>query len=194
MFRALVMAAALFVGVSASARPNTIVDVASMIGQQAVMSVEAQGFNFVKGDTSNYSVNMGFIKGTMKMLVMDIVSDGVWIQQLMDLGFAGKQDIQQLIDPNTGEIKKMIVNGKEQAPPQSEGAPELIDSKEDTVKVPAGTFTCLYIKAKVKQNGQDTVVEQWVNPKQVPVFGMVKMIAPSQLGNVTVELTSFKRM
>jgi hypothetical protein len=45
----------------------------------------------------------------------------------------------------------------------------------------------------MKQNGQDTTAEQWVNPKQVPVMGMVKIIAQSQMGPVTAELTSFKR-
>ncbi|MBX2995628.1 MAG: hypothetical protein KF681_12425 [Bdellovibrionaceae bacterium] len=155
--------------------------------------VTPAGFNFKKGDEANYNLNMSIIKGSMKMLVMDIVADGVWIQQLVDLGFAGKQDMQQLIDPNTGEIKKLIVNGKEQAPPKT-GDVEVIDSKEDTVTVPAGTFTCLYIKAKVTQDGKASEAQQWVNPKEVPVFGMVKMITQSQLGPVTVELLSFKRM
>jgi len=193
MIRALALATSLFVGSFAFAAP-TLTDVMVRAAQNAVMSdVDSMAFNLKKGDEANYNVNMSIIKGTMKMLVMDIVSEGVWIQQLMDLGFAGKQDVQTLIDPNTGEVKKMIVNGKEQAPPAA-GTTEIIESKEDTVTVPAGTYTCLYVKAKVTQDGKASEAQQWINPKQVAVFGMVKMITQSQLGPVTVELTSSKRM
>lgn len=192
MIRALALVTSLLVGSFATAA--TLTDVIARTGQTIVMSdVSPAGLNFKKGDEANYNLNMSIVKGSMKMLVMDIVADGVWIQQLVDLGFAGKQDMQQLIDPNTGEIKKLIVNGKEQAPPKT-GDIEVIDSKEDTVTVPAGTFTCLYIKAKVTQDGKASEAQQWVNPKAVPVFGMVKMITQSQLGPVTVELLSFKRM
>jgi hypothetical protein len=195
MFRSLVLTLGLIVGVSASAKTATITDVMARMGQAFVMNeVETRGFNFTKGDQAKYNLQIAsFIKGSMEMNVLDVIADGVWIQQNMNLGFAGKQDIRELIDPNTGEIKKYIVNGKEQAPPDN-GDIEVIDSKEDTVRVPAGTFTCLYIKAKVKQQGQESEVEQWVNPKAVPVMGMVKMAASSQLGPVTAELTSFKRM
>ncbi|MFN7729896.1 MAG: hypothetical protein ACK5P7_12130 [Bdellovibrio sp.] len=189
---ALALVTSLLVGSFASA--NTITDVLARAGQQIVMNEDLPAaLNFKKGDTANYNVDIGIIKGSMKMLVMDIVADGVWIQQLVDLGFAGKQDMQQLIDPNTGEIKKLIVNGKEQAPHKA-GNVEVFDSKEDTVTVPAGTFTCLYIKAKVTTDGKASEAQQWINPKTVPVFGIVKMITESQLGPVTVELLSFKRM
>jgi hypothetical protein len=97
-----------------------------------------------------------------------------------------------LIDPNTGEIKKYIVNGKEQAPPER-GDIEIIEQKEDTVQVPAGRFTCVYIKANIQAQGQTAVAEQWINPREVAVMGLVKMVTQTQLGPMTAVLTSFKK-
>jgi hypothetical protein len=109
----------------------------------------------------------------------------------MDLGFAGKQDCDEVIDSTTGAVKSMVCNGQNQNPGDASDV-EVIDSKEDTITVPAGTFTCLYIKAHSKSQNAD--IEQWANPKLVPVMGLVKALAPSQIGQVTVELTSFKKM
>lgn len=185
---------AFFVGLtlttSAFAKDITTV-VTSVAAQAALAGVETQGLNLKVGDNAKYNVNVSFIKGTMDMTVDSIGADGVWIHQNLDLSFAGKQNIQILIDPNTGQIKKMIVNGKEQAPPTANDI-EIVDTKEDTITVPAGTFLCVYIKAHDRANNQDA--EQWVNMKQVAVFGLVKSIAASQLGPVTIELTSFKKM
>jgi len=195
MFRTLALTLGLALGASAHAMDANLTATMVNVGHQIVMQggVAPMGMNFVKGDNAAYSLQIAsFIKGTMTMAVTDVGADGVWIDQAMDLGGAGKQDIKELIDPNTGAVKKMIVNGQEQAPPAA-GDVQIIDSKQDTVTVPAGTFTCLYVKVQMKQNGQDTTAEQWVNPKLVPVVGMVKMIAQSQLGPVTAELTSFKR-
>ena len=196
MFRSLVLALSLFVGAAASAKTATITDVMVQATQQMFVQdgLIPAGLHFTKGDQAKYDMQIAsFIKGTMEMNVMDVGADGVWIQQAMDLGFAGKQDIRELIDPATGAVKKMIVNGKEQTPPAA-GDVEIIESKEDTVQVPAGKFTCMYIKAKIKNNEQATEAEQWINIKDIPVMGMVKMIAQSQMGPVTAELTSFKRM
>ncbi|PIS10164.1 MAG: hypothetical protein COT73_10880 [Bdellovibrio sp. CG10_big_fil_rev_8_21_14_0_10_47_8] len=57
--------------------------------------------------------------------------------------------------------------------------------------VPAGTFTCLYIRAKDSEKNQE--IQQWINPKLIPVLGMAKSIVPSQMGEVVLELTSFKK-
>ena len=108
------------------------------------------------------------------------------------MGFLGKQNCEMTINPQTGETKKFVCNGQEQNADQ--GQVEVIDSKEDTITVPAGTFTCLYIKAKSTAQGQTNEIQQWANPKLVPVMGMVKTIAPSQMGEVNLELTSFKKM
>jgi hypothetical protein len=160
-----------------------------------VMSNEfkAQQLNFKQGDFAKYDMNIGsFIKGKMEMNVLDVTHEGVWLQQLVDLGFAGKQDVRQLLDPNTGEIKRYIVNGKEQTPPDR-GNIEIIEQKQDTVQVPAGRFVCVYIKANIEVQGQKAVAEQWINPRDVAVMGLVKMVTQTQLGPMTAVLTSFKK-
>lgn len=173
-----------------NAQASVFTEIGNQVAQQAVLSqVEATGLNLKKGDVANYNLNMSIIQGSMVMLVHDIIAEGVWIHQDVDLSFAGKQKMEILIDPNTGETKKLIVNGKEEKIPET-GDIEVIETKEDTITVPAGKFTCLYIKAKTK----DGEAQQWVNMKDVAVFGMVKSIMQSQMGPVTIELTSFKKM
>jgi hypothetical protein len=154
---------------------------------------EARNFNWKKGDEAKYNIRLGgFGRGTMVMSVMDIVSEGVWIQQLVDLGFLGRQDIRQLIDPQTGEVKKTIVNGQEQAP-DANSEIEVIETRDENVTVPAGTFYCMYIKLKITNSQGVTNSENWVNPRQVPVMGLVKMVAQTQVGALNAELTSFKK-
>lgn len=154
---------------------------------QIASEVQSQALNWKVGDTNNYKIDMGFIKGTMKMSVKSIEADGIWLEQLADLGFAGKQEILILIDANTGEVKKMIVNGKEQEAPKSNV--EVIELKEDRVTVPAGTFDCIH--ARLKDLDQNQEINQWINPQQIPISGMLKSVAPSQFGQVTISLTSF---
>ncbi len=149
--------------------------------------VVAQGLNWKVGDTNNYNVDMGFIKGTMVMKVREITPEGLWIDQDVDLGFAGKQNASMLIDQNTGEIKKMLVNGKEQSVPKQDI--EVIEIKEDKITVPAGTFECIH--ARLRDKGQNQEINTWINPQQIPLSGMLKTIQPSQFGNVTILLKSF---
>ena len=185
------MSAALVV-VAASAQAHNTVSESIFASQQAAIQdgVVTQGLNWKVGDESNYKLNMGgFINGTMKMSVREIGADGIWLVQDVDL-MIQKQKIEVLIDPNTGAIKKMIVNGKEQAPPKAEY--EVLEQKEDKVTVPAGTYDAIYIKIKDKANN-DAISEEWVNPRDIPLSGMIKSLADSQLGKVTIELTSFKK-
>lgn len=191
MFKKLLLALGLVVSVSAGASTN-INSLMSDISSAVLADVQAQSpFNWKVGDTASYKLNMGgFIQGKMVMTIKVVEPAKLVIAQDMDLGFAGKQSCEQTLNPNTGEVISIVCNGQQQQA-GNQGDIEMIDSKEDTVTVPAGTFTCLYIKARNKADNSE--VEQWVSPKEVPVFGMVKTIAPSQLGKVTVELTSFKR-
>jgi hypothetical protein len=190
MFKSLILALGFMVSVSANA--TNITNLVHDINSQILSDIQTQGvFNWKVGDTTSYSIDMSIIKGTMVMAVKDVQADAVTFTQDMDLGFAGKQACEMIINPNTGETKKMTCNGQDQST-DGAGEIEVVDQKEDTVTVPAGTFTCLYIKAKQKKDG--SIVEQWINPKLIPVLGMAKTIAPSQFGPVTIALTSFKRM
>ncbi len=191
MFKSFLLSAALVVA-AATSQAHTSVSESILAAQlpQIQDGVVTEGLNWKVGDECNYKLNMGgFIDGTMKMSVREIGADGIWLVQDVDL-MVQKQKIEVLLDPNTGKIKKMIVNGKEQEPPKADY--QLIEQKEDKVTVPAGTFDVIYLKIKDNaNNGQ--ISEQWVNPRDIPISGMVKSLADSQLGKVTIELTSFKK-
>ena len=188
MIKAMVLA--LSMALSFSANAGTINTLVADINSAILHDVDAQaGFNWKEGDQATYNLKAGFISGKMIMGVKTVAADTLVITQDMDLGFAGKQACEITMNPNTGETKSFICNGQAQDP-NAGGAIELIEQKEDTVKVPAGTFVCVYIKAKQGEN----IIQQWINPKEVPVMGLVKTLAPSQLGEVSVELVSFKRM
>lgn len=143
---------------------------------------------FVVGDTADYKLNMGgFINGTMKMSVKSIDADGIWMVQDVDLSFMGKQLMESLIDPATGQVKKLLVNGQEQEVPATPEL-ELIEIIDDTITVPAGSFDCQHIRLLDKSNNSE--IKIW-SSADVSLSGLVKQIAPSQLGQVTTELTGF---
>ncbi len=190
MFKSMILALGFIVSVSANA--TNLTALAHDINTQILSGVQMQGvFNWKVGDTTTYNLDMTIIKGTMTMAVKDVQPDAVTFTQDMDMGMAGKQSCEMIINPNTGETKKLTCNGQDQSTGGA-GDVTVVDQKEDTVTVPAGTFTCLYIKAQQKKD--NSVVEQWINPKLIPVLGMAKTIAPSQFGAVTIVLASYKRM
>ena len=67
---------------------------------------------------------------------------------------------------------------------------EVVEMKESEAKVPAGSFKCIYVNIRDMKSGN--VTEGWVNPKEVPIFGTIKTLGQSPLGQVTQELTSYK--
>lgn len=189
MFKKILVALSLVASVGAQA--YTMENLAQEIGSAMVQQQSAvrSPFNFKVGDTASYKLKMGFLPGNMVMTVTNVLPDDVTISQVVDM-MGQKQDCVMVLNPNTGETKSMTCNGQA----QESGDPsdiEVIDQKEDTVKVPAGTFVCLYIKAKQKSSGSE--IEQWINPSEIPVFGMAKSTMPSQMGKVVIELTSFKK-
>lgn len=192
MFKAMIatMAMALAFSVNAFAAPTAPQILVSQVRQALLAEAHTTGLDWKVGDTNNYTVDIGgFIKGTMDMSVKSIGADGMWLDQNMDLGFAGKQQVQMLIDPNTGETKKMIVNGKEQEVPKQDI--EVIEVKEDHITVPAGAFDCVHARLKDKTNNQE--INMWINPQLVPMSGMLKTIQPSQMGEVNILLKAFKK-
>lgn len=190
MFKSLLVAAAMVVSVSAQAY-SSLAEVVLASQLPAIKgSVVAQGLDWKVGQETNYKMNLGgFINGTMKMYVKSVGADGIWFVQDMDM-MIQKQQAEILIDPNTGEIKKILVGGKDQEIPKSDY--EIVDQKEEKVTVPAGTFDTIYLKVKDNANNGE-IAEQWVNPRDIPLTGMVKSVASSQLGPVNLELTSFKK-
>ncbi|MNL16500.1 hypothetical protein D3C87_1375500 [compost metagenome] len=189
MFKAIIAALGLAFSVNAVAAPS-FMDVVVQQSQQSIMAeARTLGLDWKVGDQNTYSIDMGFIKGSMVMSVRSIGAEGIWMVQDMDLGFAGKQNVESLLDPNTGEVKKMLVNGKEQEVPKQDI--EVIEITEDKITVPAGSFDCIHARLKDKTNNNE--INMWINPQAVPLSGMLKTIQPSQFGNVTILLKSFKK-
>lgn len=142
------------------------------------------------GDQNNYAIEIGgFIKGSLVMNVHSMEGDALWVHQNMDLGFAGKQKIESLIDIVTGETLRVIVNGREQPPSSSES--EVLEAKEEQVTVPAGTFPCIYARLKDKQSNQESRV--WINPAAIPMSGLLKSVQPTSMGTAVIQLTQFRR-
>lgn len=190
MVKSLFVAVAMIVSAAAQAH-NTLGE--SILASQLPsiqQSVVTQGIDWKVGDTNNYKLNIGsFLKGTMKMYVKAIGADGIWMVQEMDLKIQ-KQSVEMLMDPNTGEIKKVLIDGKEQSIPESD--PYIVDTRQEKVTVPAGTFDSFWIKIQDRANNNDES-EQWINPSEVPLSGMIKAVQNSQIGKVTIELTSFTK-
>lgn len=188
MLKAILFVCGLFGGMAAHA--NTLGEEILQHQHRAILKeIGVQNLNWKVGDENNYNIDMGFLKGTMTMRVREIGNDGIWMDQLVDLGFAGKQTINILLDPVTGEIKKMIVNGQEQQPPKSDI--EVLEMKEDKITVPAGSFDCIHARILDRTNNQE--INTWMNPRLIPLSGMLKTIQPSQMGQVTILLKSFKK-
>lgn len=156
---------------------------------QTIMS---SNVNFRVGDSLNFKLSsspLPLVGGTMSMAVSSEEAAGYWITQNVDMGQMGKQVIETLIDRNTGKVLKMKVNGQDQAPPDS--TIKVIETKEDTVTVPAGTYQAVYVKTEDEKGNQS---EMWMNPLEIPVSGMLKMVTKQmQFLSVIVELVSFNR-
>src|SRR5690606_32221617 len=140
------------------------------------------------GDKNTYKMSLGFIKGSTSMEVIAVSATEIRLNQIIDMGFMGKQDCEMVIDRTNGQTRELTCDGNPQEVPEA-GDVELIEMSEGKVTVPAGSFDCVYIKAKQKSSGQE--IEQWVNTKQVPISGMVKSVSASTIGKVVMELVSF---
>lgn len=185
MIKIITTICSLFIAVPAFAAP-TLAEIISKSQLQSFNSSRA--IDWKPGDTANYNVDMGFIKGTMVSSVTSNDGNEIWLLQDMDLGFAGKQKVETLMDANTGEVKKVIANGQEQEIPKQDF--EVVQIVDDTITVPAGTFKCLHATLLDKSSNEE--LNMWAST-DVPMSGLVKQIAPSQFGKVTVELTSFTK-
>lgn len=181
------IAAALVATASVAQADVSVFDAQAFQANTMVAATAAPtGLNWKVGDQADYSISIGgFINGTSHNFVREETATSFWMQQDMDMGFMGKQKIEVLMTKATGAIEKLIVNGKEEAIPDASDS-EVVEMKEDKVTVPAGTFDCIYAKIKSKKDG--SIQEAWINPQAVPMAGMLKALADSQLGKVTQEL------
>ncbi|MBT4760231.1 MAG: hypothetical protein HOO06_00915 [Bdellovibrionaceae bacterium] len=150
---------------------------------------ETQNLGWKVGDSADYSINMGFIKGTMKSFVREETSEGYWVEQNVDL-MIQKSKVEILFDKATGQVLQFLVNGQKQEMPNPEDQ-EIVDMQEANITVPAGTFDCIYVKILNKKDNSES--EAWINPNEIPISGLLKQLSNSQFGKVTVELKSFQK-
>ncbi|NDD91086.1 hypothetical protein EBZ37_03255 [bacterium] len=143
--------------------------------------------NWKVGDTMNYQISMVFGKGTMVKTVSKDEGTALWLHQDINLMGQG-QTADVLINKADGKILKMLQNGKEVQIPDDKI--EVISQDYADITVPAGTFSSIHIVAKSKQVSK---IEMWANPSETAMDGALKQIMATTFGNMTLELTSFKR-
>jgi len=143
--------------------------------------------NWKVGDTMSYNLSMLFGKGSMVKTVSKEEGNGVWLHQ--DISIMGqKQTADVLFDRADGKILKMLQNGKEVQIPDDKI--EVISQDYAEITVPAGKFQSVHIVAKSQKISK---IEMWANPTQTAIDGALKQIMATQFGDMTLELTSFKR-
>ena len=151
--------------------------------------IDAERLEWKVGDTAMYDINLGIAAGTMTMVVAEKQGNAYWLNQDLDLGGMGKQKVEVLIDITTGEILELKVNGQKRNIPERPEQ-ELVETREDKVTVPAGTFDTQYLKIRNKSDNK--ITEMWINT-EVPINGTVKSIAPGQFGKVKMDLTAYNK-
>ncbi|MGZ3697631.1 MAG: hypothetical protein ACXWP5_05915 [Bdellovibrionota bacterium] len=143
--------------------------------------------NWKVGDSQNFNISLSFLSGTMVKTVNKDEGTSLWIHEEINLGGANTVDTQ--INKADGKILKIIQNGQEQTIPDEK--PEIIDQKYESVTVPAGTFKAIHITGKMKSVDH---FEVWANPSATTMEGTLKQVMATQLGDMTMELTSFKKV
>lgn len=153
-----------------------------------ILAQTRAGLNWHVGDKASYEISAmgGFLKGTSDNEVTQDTGTSFWMVQMLKI-MGQEQKVETLLNKSTGQIEKLIVNGKEEAIPKSDI--EVLEMKEAKVTVPAGSFDCIYVKIKNKEDNKES--EAWINPKVVPMSGLLKMSGQSQMGPVSQEATSF---
>lgn len=174
-------------GFSAGARA----DVATLSSQELAGLAQVAPLNLINwkvGDTMSYQVSMGFLGkfGSMVKSVSKEEGDTIWLHQEVDLKFQ-KQIVDIQMSRVDGHIIKMIQDGKEVQIPNDKL--EVISQDYGDVTVPAGTFAAVHIVAKTQQVSK---IEIWANPADTVMDGALKQIMATQIGELTMELVSFK--
>ncbi len=148
------------------------------------------GLNWKVGEWTSYSLNLGFGKGTVKKEVTSDEGETLWLSSKIAV-MGQENDVQALIRKVDGKTLKLVVNGQEREVPDMKY--EILEQKEARISVPKfpNGIDCIYLKLKEKEKG--TIVETWINPKEVLLDGSVKTVTAEGFFVVTIELTDFGR-
>lgn len=140
------------------------------------------------GDTANYKVTQGFLQGRVTQQVTSKTEEEAWLKQ--ELKVMGRIEEAETLVGKNGEVKRVIVNGREQRVPEPDEL-EVIKTEETEVRVPAGTFKAIYTEILQKSNNK--ISKAWLNPQEVPIGGLIKGIQPHSKGNIVLELVSYTK-
>jgi hypothetical protein len=184
----------------ASARAEAPVDINAVVLARTVAQVNLaanQALNMINwkiGDFHKFNVKFLFGGGAGLKSVPseDLAQNAVWLKNEMTL-MGQKQVTETLLSRTDAKVLKLIVNGKEEDPNAGGDAQvEILEQFEDEVTVPAGTFRTMYVKLKTTAQGQETIIEVWINPTEIGIDGQLKLVAQTQFGPLTLEVTEFK--
>lgn len=141
------------------------------------------------GQSLDNKITLMGMEGTMKVVVASETDKGYWLNQ--DMSIMGQaMTSKALISKEDGTILELEVNGQKQTPPEPPEM-EIQEMKNVDVTVPAGKFACTY--AKLKDLKTEEITEAWLNPKEIPINGMLKMVTTKQGMEITSELVKFKK-
>lgn len=172
--------------VAGSARAGTF----SLLLQSTIYALQTSDVSAWRvGDFTEHKINMGNQTGSSRSIVAEISESGAWVEQNIELGLIGKQKVEMFFSRQTGQLLILKVNGEVQEVPESNE--EVVEVKETRIYVPAGTFACVYTKAKDRKSGE--ISESWVNARKIPIFGYIKTKSPGPLGLIIMELIAFGR-
>jgi len=185
-----VAAAAFSLNAQASALPTSTTDAAFKILRQIDLQDSIQNLiNWQVGDFHKIKIAMMFGNGSGTKEATKEEGNAIWL--VTDMSILGQnQKSEALINRADGKVLKLIVNGKEENPNEG-GEVEIIEQKETSVTVGAGTFECIYVKAKMTAQGQTQDIELWANPIDVNLDGSLKVVVQTTFGPITITLEQF---
>jgi hypothetical protein len=157
-----------------------------------IAQTQANLINWKVGDYHKIKVEFlfGGGKGSKEATKEDKERNGVWLETKISL-MGQDQKTEVLYDRASGKVLEVIVNGEPQEQGGEDSEFEIIEQKETEVTVPAGKFECMYIKAKTVAQGQETTIQAWLNPVDVVLDGMLKVVFDTQMGPLTMLLEKF---
>ncbi len=191
MIKSLRLATALLAFIFVGTASATTVSEFSQFSTQVVLfsGLSTSDLVFHQGDVVSYNMTIGsFIQGTMETSVKSVSKEAVVLIQKIEV-MGQVQNCEETLNPITGVVTNTVCNGQQQNPGDPSG--DVIESRQESVTVPAGTFDTIYTKIRNKKTNAEN--EQWTNQKLIPILGVVKMTATTQFGPMVIELTSFKK-
>ena len=142
-------------------------------------------FKPVVGGWSEYQMTpKGDSSAKMKLAIVAKEGEDYWYETVLERKQEGKMISKMLVSGNPGDrknVKRMIIKSgndpamempvqmMQQGSQSQESKGKVVDKGTETIKVPAGTFTCQHMQY---QDGE-TVVDAWV-AKNISPYGMVK--------------------